>query len=211
MNNEINRLFVVWVHTHQIPWHMKRGYFWAISHCIHIFQPQVLAIGPECDIALLSVEDEAFWKGVEPLRFGSLPRLQVAQPSKFLLACFSHRNPQKEDKTFPCDFELSSFVCGEFVTIVQVFVGCCHCGGLPNRRRLHFSNKWCRLPYWGKSTRTTKFALLFLILGVPSPGQVYGARSLFCLCIWRILIVFHCRLQYWILIFVSQVAEGSLC
>lgn len=39
---------------------------------------QVLAIGPECDIALLSVEDEDFWKGVEPLRFGSLPRLQVS-------------------------------------------------------------------------------------------------------------------------------------
>jgi S1-C subfamily serine protease len=40
------------------------------------FVATVLAIGPECDIALLSVEDEQFWKGVEPLCFGSLPRLQ---------------------------------------------------------------------------------------------------------------------------------------
>ncbi len=46
--------------------------------CFDSFQYlQVLAIGPECDIALLSVEDEQFWKGVEPLCFGSLPRLQV--------------------------------------------------------------------------------------------------------------------------------------
>lgn len=193
MNSEINVLFVVWIHTHQIPWHAKRGYFWEISHYTHIFQPQVLAIGPECDIALLSVEDEEFWKGVEPLRFGSLPRLQVAQPSKLLLACFSYRNTQKEDKEFPCDFELSSFVCGKCLTFAQVFVGCCHCGGLPNRRRLHFSNKWCCLPYWGKSTRTTifEFALLFLILGVLSLGEVNGARSLFYLCIWRILNVFQ--------------------
>ncbi|GBG73082.1 hypothetical protein CBR_g12798 [Chara braunii] len=42
------------------------------------FVAQVLAIGHECDIALLSVEDEGFWKGVEPLKFGSLPRLQDA-------------------------------------------------------------------------------------------------------------------------------------
>lgn len=32
--------------------------------------------GVDCDIALLDVEDEAFWEGVEPLRFGPLPRLQ---------------------------------------------------------------------------------------------------------------------------------------
>lgn len=41
----------------------------------------MLAIGPECDIALLSVEDDEFWKDVEPLRFGSLPHLQVAYVS----------------------------------------------------------------------------------------------------------------------------------
>ncbi|KAJ7298714.1 hypothetical protein O6H91_Y475800 [Diphasiastrum complanatum] len=40
------------------------------------FVAKVLAIGPECDIALLTVDDDNFWKGVEPLKFGSLPRLQ---------------------------------------------------------------------------------------------------------------------------------------
>ncbi|KAL4447366.1 hypothetical protein ABPG77_007399 [Micractinium sp. CCAP 211/92] len=37
---------------------------------------RVLAIGTECDVALLTVEDEEFWKGVVPLRFGPLPNLQ---------------------------------------------------------------------------------------------------------------------------------------
>ncbi|XP_042465652.1 pentatricopeptide repeat-containing protein At3g04760, chloroplastic-like [Zingiber officinale] len=36
----------------------------------------VLARGIECDIALLAVESEDFWKGAEPLRFGQLPCLQ---------------------------------------------------------------------------------------------------------------------------------------
>ncbi|KAG6532051.1 hypothetical protein ZIOFF_005889 [Zingiber officinale] len=36
----------------------------------------VLARGIECDIALLAVESEEFWKGAEPLRFGQLPCLQ---------------------------------------------------------------------------------------------------------------------------------------
>ncbi|KAL7602098.1 hypothetical protein Lser_V15G27350 [Lactuca serriola] len=39
---------------------------------------KVLAKGMECDIALLSVENEKFWKGAEPLQFGHLPRLQDA-------------------------------------------------------------------------------------------------------------------------------------
>lgn len=43
------------------------------------FIAQVLAIGVECDIALLTVEDETFWEGVSPLDFGPLPRLQVTQ------------------------------------------------------------------------------------------------------------------------------------
>lgn len=38
----------------------------------------VLAKGVECDIALLSVESEEFWKGTEHLRFGRLPCLQDA-------------------------------------------------------------------------------------------------------------------------------------
>ena len=42
------------------------------------FLAQVLAIGTECDIALLTVEDEEFWQDVEPLQLGPLPRLQDA-------------------------------------------------------------------------------------------------------------------------------------
>ncbi|CAN6214445.1 unnamed protein product [Urochloa humidicola] len=38
----------------------------------------VLAIGTECDIAMLTVEDDEFWNGVSPLEFGSLPALQDA-------------------------------------------------------------------------------------------------------------------------------------
>ncbi|OMP06592.1 Peptidase S1 [Corchorus olitorius] len=39
---------------------------------------KVLAIGVDCDVALLSVESEEFWKGAEPLRLGHLPGLQDA-------------------------------------------------------------------------------------------------------------------------------------
>ncbi|KAA0057539.1 protease Do-like 2 [Cucumis melo var. makuwa] len=39
---------------------------------------KVLARGVDCDIALLSVENEEFWKGAEPLKFGNLPSLQDA-------------------------------------------------------------------------------------------------------------------------------------
>ncbi|KAJ1258744.1 hypothetical protein BS78_10G099300 [Paspalum vaginatum] len=38
----------------------------------------VLAIGTECDIAMLTVDDDEFWKGVSPVEFGSLPALQDA-------------------------------------------------------------------------------------------------------------------------------------
>ncbi|OEL36653.1 Protease Do-like 2, chloroplastic, partial [Dichanthelium oligosanthes] len=37
---------------------------------------KVLARGIECDLALLSVENEEFWKGTEALHFGRLPCLQ---------------------------------------------------------------------------------------------------------------------------------------
>lgn len=37
----------------------------------------VLAVGTECDIALLTVEDDAFWQDAVPVEFGSLPQLQV--------------------------------------------------------------------------------------------------------------------------------------
>jgi S1-C subfamily serine protease len=40
---------------------------------------RVLAVGTECDIALLTVDDDAFWAGAAaPLQFGALPRLQDA-------------------------------------------------------------------------------------------------------------------------------------
>lgn len=44
----------------------------------------------DCDIALLSVESEDFWKGAEPLRLGHLPRLQVLSSlsSSFQLSFF---------------------------------------------------------------------------------------------------------------------------
>ncbi|KAL1814685.1 hypothetical protein ACET3Z_017259 [Daucus carota] len=38
----------------------------------------VLAIGTECDIALLTVADDEFWEGVSPVEFGDLPTLQDA-------------------------------------------------------------------------------------------------------------------------------------
>ncbi|KAJ3694931.1 hypothetical protein LUZ60_000308 [Juncus effusus] len=38
----------------------------------------VLAIGTECDIAMLTVSDDEFWEGVSPVEFGSLPALQDA-------------------------------------------------------------------------------------------------------------------------------------
>lgn len=42
------------------------------------FVASVLTVGTECDIAMLTVEDEAFWEGVEPVQFGQLPQLQDA-------------------------------------------------------------------------------------------------------------------------------------
>ncbi|KAJ4973886.1 hypothetical protein NE237_007060 [Protea cynaroides] len=38
----------------------------------------VLAIGTECDIAMLTVNDDEFWEAVLPVEFGSLPALQDA-------------------------------------------------------------------------------------------------------------------------------------
>ncbi|KAH0707704.1 protease Do-like 9 [Solanum tuberosum] len=42
------------------------------------FVATVLAIGTECDIALLTVDDDEFWEGVSPVEFGDLPTLQDA-------------------------------------------------------------------------------------------------------------------------------------
>lgn len=42
------------------------------------YQCTVLAIAHECDLALMTVEDEAFWDGTQPLLPGGLPMLQDA-------------------------------------------------------------------------------------------------------------------------------------
>eukprot|EP00899_Mesostigma_viride_P020103 jgi/Mesvir1/28094/Mv04681-RA.2 len=42
------------------------------------FVAKVLALGTECDLALLTVEDDEFWKDASELQFGSLPCLQDA-------------------------------------------------------------------------------------------------------------------------------------
>jgi len=40
------------------------------------FLANVLAIGTDCDIALLTVEETEFWEGIIPLSLGPLPNLQ---------------------------------------------------------------------------------------------------------------------------------------
>ena len=40
------------------------------------FMARVLAIGTDCDIALLTVEESEFWEGINPLNLGPLPNLQ---------------------------------------------------------------------------------------------------------------------------------------
>ncbi|GLC35506.1 Protease Do-like 9 [Pleodorina starrii] len=96
------------VHTepnYSLPWQRKRQYSSSSSgfllpgrriltnaHCVdHYTQVKVkrrgsdvkhvasvLSVGTECDIALLTVEDDKFWEGVEPVVFGELPQLQDA-------------------------------------------------------------------------------------------------------------------------------------
>ena len=39
--------------------------------------PTVLAIGVECDLALLTVEEDEFFEGVAPVQFGPLPHLSA--------------------------------------------------------------------------------------------------------------------------------------
>jgi S1-C subfamily serine protease len=39
---------------------------------------KVLAVGHECDLALLGVEDDSFWSGLTILEFGGIPHLQEA-------------------------------------------------------------------------------------------------------------------------------------
>ncbi|GAB4845629.1 Protease Do-like 9 [Ancistrocladus abbreviatus] len=96
------------VHTEpnfSLPWQRKRQYSSSSSgfviagrrvltnaHCVeHYTQVKlkkrgsdtkylatVLAIGTECDIALLTVDGDEFWEGVSPLELGGLPALQDA-------------------------------------------------------------------------------------------------------------------------------------
>ncbi len=40
------------------------------------YTAKVIAIGSDCDLALLSVEDEDFFEGTRPLEYGGLPKLQ---------------------------------------------------------------------------------------------------------------------------------------
>mmetsp|Transcript_3898 Transcript_3898/g.11656 ORF Transcript_3898/g.11656 Transcript_3898/m.11656 type:complete len:549 (-) Transcript_3898:1965-3611(-) len=42
------------------------------------FTANVLSEGFDCDLALLTVKDDAFWEGVEEIRFGKAPHLQQA-------------------------------------------------------------------------------------------------------------------------------------
>jgi S1-C subfamily serine protease len=42
------------------------------------FMAKVIGVGHQCDLALLTVEDETFWSDVEVLDFGSMPNLQEA-------------------------------------------------------------------------------------------------------------------------------------
>ena len=39
---------------------------------------RVVGISHECDLAVIEVEDESFWQGLQPLSFGSIPALQEA-------------------------------------------------------------------------------------------------------------------------------------
>jgi hypothetical protein len=50
----------------------------AIS-CAHRYRAHVQAVGHDCDLALLSVDDDAFWEApteIRPLALGKLPALQ---------------------------------------------------------------------------------------------------------------------------------------
>lgn len=42
------------------------------------FIANVLAVGNECDLSLLTVDDPDFWTGLSPLQFGDLPDLQAS-------------------------------------------------------------------------------------------------------------------------------------
>lgn len=40
------------------------------------YKARVAHVGMECDLAVLRVEDQGFWSGLQPLELGSLPHVQ---------------------------------------------------------------------------------------------------------------------------------------
>lgn len=42
------------------------------------YKAEVKAVGHECDLAILVVENDEFWDGMNPLEFGDIPFLQEA-------------------------------------------------------------------------------------------------------------------------------------
>ncbi|MEW5300728.1 MAG: hypothetical protein WDW36_003638 [Sanguina aurantia] len=91
--------------NYSLPWQRKRQYSSSSSgfiiegrriltnaHCVdhhtqvkvkrrgsdEKYVAQVLSVGTECDIAMLTVADPAFWADVQPVVFGTLPQLQDA-------------------------------------------------------------------------------------------------------------------------------------
>lgn len=42
----------------------------------HKYLAKVLHVGHECDLALLTIEDDAFWENLEPLKLGKVPRIR---------------------------------------------------------------------------------------------------------------------------------------
>ncbi|XP_043706041.1 protease Do-like 9 isoform X2 [Telopea speciosissima] len=69
------------VHTEpnfSLPWQRKRQVKLKKRGSDTKYLATVLAIGTECDIAMLTVNDDEFWEGVSPVEFGSLPALQDA-------------------------------------------------------------------------------------------------------------------------------------
>ncbi len=39
------------------------------------FQAEVIAVGHECDLAILTVKDDEFWTGITPLELADIPVL----------------------------------------------------------------------------------------------------------------------------------------
>lgn len=93
------------------------------------FLAQVLAIGIDCDIALLTVEDEAFWEGVTPLELGPLPTLQVScSPASvkghfLVMHCQRPRQGHQEES----EAVQSTLVSIMGMTVSPDVRGCCCC------------------------------------------------------------------------------------